>query len=230
MKRKILWWINISIFLILFSFLFFYLTKGEYSATRICSYIFIVLSYICGPILYFTTSSRDAAYEVYAYPKLLITLLFFIASFSVGIIFMILNNESPIIPLLAEGTIIAIFVVAITFILISEDASIKDNLKSKANSKFRDECVSTCELIWRGISPQDTRNLRRFSKIQNVVKTLRSAAGDDLGEIDSEIREILKSVGGVVAAGGEIPEEKTVRLVALCGERNYRANLNYNSQ
>lgn len=64
-----------------------------------------------------------------------------------------------------------------------------------------------------------------------MVKTLRSAAGDDLGEIDSEIREILKSVGGGgVAAGGEIPEEKTVRLVALCGERNYRANLNYNSQ
>lgn len=228
MKRKILWWINISIFLILFSFLFFYLTKGEYSATRICSYIFIVLSYICGPILYFTTSSRDAAYEVYAYPKLLITLLFFIASFSVGIIFMILNNDSPIIPLLAEGTIIAIFVVAITFILISEDASIKDNLKSKANSKFRDECVSTCELIWRSISPQDTENLRLLSKIQNAVKTLRVAAEADSGEIDFEIREILKSIRNSVSSRNGIKEEDVTKLVSLCNDRNYIVNIKFN--
>lgn len=228
MKRKILWWINISIFLILFSFLFFYLTKGEYSATRICSYIFIVLSYICGPILYFTTSSRDAAYEVYAYPKLLITLLFFIASFSVGIIFMILNNESPIIPLLAEGTIIAIFVVAITFILISEDASIKDNLKSKANSKFRDECVSTCELIWMSISPQDTENLRLLSKIQNAVKTLRVATEADSGEIDFEIREILKSIRNSVSSRNGIKEEDVTKLVSLCNDRNYIVNIKFN--
>lgn len=143
---------------------------------------------------------------------------------------MFLNNESPLIPIVAEASIIGVFLAAMSFMLISEDASISDNLNARSNSKFRDECVMETELIWRGISPQDTRNLRRFSKIQNAVKTLRSAAGDDLGEIDSEIREILKSVGGIVAAGGEIPEEKTVRLVALCGERNYRANLNYNSQ
>ena len=228
MKRKILWGINISIFLILFSFLFFYLTKGEYSATRICSYIFIVLSYICGPILYFTTSSRDAAYEVYAYPKVLITLLFFIASFSVGIIFMILNNESPLIPLMVEGTIMAIFVVAITFILISEDASIKDNLKSKANSKFRDECVSTSELIWRSISPQDTENLRLLSKIQNAVKTLRVATEADSGEIDFEIREILKSIRNSVSSRNGIKEEDVTRLVSLCDDRNHIVNIKFN--
>ena len=230
MKRKILWGINISVFLILFSFLFFHLAKGEYSTTRMCSYIFVILSYLCGPIFYFTTSSRDAAHEVYAYPKLFITFIFFAVSLATGVLFMFLNNESPLIPIVAEASIIGVFLAAMSSMLISEDASISDNLNARSNSKFRDECVMETELIWRGISPQDTRNLRRFSKIQNAVKTLRSAAGDDLGEIDSEIREILKSVGGVVAAGGEIPEEKTVRLVALCGERNYRANLNYNSQ
>ena len=229
MKRKILWGINISVFLILFSSLFFYFSKGEYSTTRICSYIFVLISYICGPILYFTTSSHDAAHEVYAYPKLFIAFLFFAISLATGILFMFLNNESPLIPIVVEASIIAVFLAVMSFMLISEDASLSENLKAKSNSKFRDECVMETELIWRGISPQDTKNLRQFSKIQNAVKTLRAVVGADLVEIDSEIREILRSIGVAVSAGEEIPEERTKRLVALCDERNYRANLKLNS-
>lgn len=229
MKRKILWGVNISVFLILFSSFFFYFSKGEYSTTRICSYIFVLISYMCGPILYFTTSSRDAAHEVYAYPKLFIAFLFFAISLATGILFMFLNNESPLIPIAVEASIIAVFLAVMSFMLISEDASVTENLNAKSNSKFRDECVMATELIWRGIPPQDTKNLRQFSKIQNAVKTLRAVVGADLGEIDSEIREILRSIGVAVSAGEEIPEERTKRLVALCDERNYRANLKHNS-
>lgn len=229
MKRKILWGINISVFLILFSFLFFYLSRGEYSITRISSYIFIVLSYICGPIFYFTTSSRDAAYEVYAYPKFLITFLFFMISFLTGILFMFLNNESPLMPIMVEGTIMAIFVVAMTFMLISEDASVKESLNSKSNSKFRDECVMMSELIWRSIPPQDTENLRLLSKIQNAVKTLRVATEADSGEIDFEIRGILNSVRDSVSLGNGIKEQDIVRLISLCDDRNHIVNIKCNS-
>ena len=229
MKRKILWGINISVFLILFSSLFFYVLRGEYSATRICSYVFIVFSYICGPIFYFSTSSRDGSHEIYSYPKFFITFLLFVVSFITGMIFIFLNNESLLVPLAVEGSIIAVFIVAITLMLISEDANVQENLDSKANSRFRDECVMMSELIWRSIPPQDTDNLKLFSKIQNALKTLRVSEKPDSVSIDLEIREILEFIRNSVYRGDGIQEKNVKRLLSLCDERNHLVSVKYNS-
>lgn len=219
MKRRILWIINISVFIITFSCLFFYFCRNDYSITRMFSYGFIMLMYLFGPLFHFSTKTKEN--EVHSYPKLFITSTFYILSLIVGILFIYLNDKSPVISITVESCIFALFILIMSFMLIAENSSVELDLHTAKKFAFKDECMYIVECIHKQISYDDTESLQHFEKISNAIKKLKVGHNSECQQIESEILDLLKETMKSSQMKVNISGEMANKLTSLCNQRDF---------
>ena len=105
-KRTILYVLLFAFFTILFNVVFFFCVTN-YTTTRWIGYTGITLAYIFFIITCFSIPDAKGG-AVYGYPKIYIGFSTFLGEFSTGLLFILVNNDSFIFPLIVQIIIISI--------------------------------------------------------------------------------------------------------------------------
>jgi len=187
-KTEIFWYIIDSIFLLVFNLYFFQLKGGSQPTSVWISYSSIHISYMMLLITpYLFKIGRN--YVDFSRPIYAITTIYFFISLIVGVVFVILSQDSYTLALLAQITVIAIFTIILLTNLIINDRSVKDFELHENEIKYVKEASSKIKTLLNQIT--DNSNRKKVEKLLDLLNSSQVKSSNFVKSIEEEIiREI----------------------------------------
>ena len=221
MTRKILWFVNIGIFAVFFNLIFF-LSIENYSATRWISYAGIMIAFFCNSIALFTSpNSRDVV--VHSYTRLMLTTSYFILEIIFGLLFILINNDSYIFPLIVQGGIFVFYGTWFTFLMLAEDSSVNSDIKQRQDFQFYKRASAEMEDIISNISD---RNLSKMvEKAYDAVKGMQPVGFSSTQCVENDILLNISLLRNNLNEGKEVSSEID-KIRKLVSDRNRTINSN----
>ena len=210
------------IFPILFNVIFFF-SISNFTPTRWISYAGIHLAYLFYQLSVCSIPKVNGG-AVYGYPKILIALSLFFAELIVGVIFILINNNSYVFPLVVQALIVSGKISFYLLLMLSESHSIESDRIDAKNIHFIKNASYNLENTLKLVS--DQKLYKTIETLHDAVKSAQVRSIPDVYDEECKLMEIINEINLDVVTGDK---EKIQPLVAkgmsLLNSRNSKIKL-----
>ncbi len=197
MKRKaILWTLLDLIFVVVFNIVFFVTGGADRNASVWISYGFIHFAYIMAvatPLI--TKKTKQAVLQISVYA---VSSGYFILEFVIGLVFIILNQESYkpalIVQLIVAGLYLALLII---FLLVNE--ATEDNLeKGEKENDFIKTCSSRVKLLMGRLGERGCD--KALENLYDLIHSSPSHSSASVSQLEQQAMGLLSQLEGAVNA------------------------------
>lgn len=187
MKIRVLQVLLSLVFIIVFSLVLFAVVD-EMSASRWLSYSSIIASYLAFVASFYLFSSvKDRA--VYTYPRVFISFLFFLLAFVVGLIFIIINNSTLLLPASTQGIMWGLYAIIYIILVLADMRSMAANKRTAENVFFVKNALLLLEEIRR-----KEMNIECLKKVNTFYELVKSAPIDTCAQAKILEQDLLQHI------------------------------------
>lgn len=222
MKSSHLTLLLFSIFVVVFNVIFF-MFCDSFSATRWISYVIIHLAY--GIKVYTCMKMPNAkGSAVYGYPRIYIASIYFISELIIGILFILINNDSPKYPFLVQFILFALFIIIFLILVIADKHSIANDQEDSCNIYFiKDASYRLSETM----SQINDRELQKnVEKLYDAVRSAQVKTIPEVADMEAKLMYAIDSICSSALTGkkDEVKELVAESIIQL-NSRNSRIKL-----
>ena len=222
MKRTILVVLYFLIFPIVFAVSFFF-AISNFTATRWVCFAGIMLSYAF-LVMTFCSFPKAKGGVVYGYPKTTVGLSFFIVEFLVGLLFILINNDSYVFPMVVQAIIVGLYLSTYIILMVTEDHSIESDRIDAKNIFFVKNASYSLEETMRKMS--DREQIKMVESLYDAVRNSQVKTIAAVYEEECRLMDIVNELCAVALTGDK---EKITQLVAqgisILNSRNNKIKL-----
>ena len=220
MKKVVLWIILFLFFLIVFNVLFFMLAGNEHNASVWMSYAFIHFAYIMlilTPILV----RKGKSEAIFGFSIFVISSVYFVVSFVVGLAFILIAMESYNIPLIVQVCLAGAYCIMLTSHLIANERTGAAEDKRQNEIAFVKYVSARLKLLMDQISDRDAKN--SVEKVYNLIYSSPVKSHPSLTELENHIIQNTNELYSVIMSGDRDTIIATAdSLLVAVNERNKR--------
>lgn len=197
-KKTILWMVLDLIFLVVFNIVFFVLGGTVHPASVWIAYTFIHLAYILLLIIPFLV--KEGINEaVFGFPLYMISSVYFFLEFVVGIVFVILGQETYKYSLVVQIIMAGIYAaVLVSCMIANEKTAEEDEIREDEVQYIKDVCYELQRFINRA---EDTVLKKKLEKAYDIIHSSPVASNEDARETEDKIFQMLDTIAAALNSG-----------------------------
>ena len=216
-KKRFMWYLLDSIFIIVFNLFFFLLGGAQHCASVWFSYVMIHVAYglvLATPYLIAKgTSSTD-----YGRPVYVGTVAYFFVEFLTGLVFIFVAQQSMTAPILVQITILAVFAVFVLANLIANEHTAESVARHEKESEYVKQCCLKLKLLAGKTTDQNIS--KKIDKAYDIINA--SPLKSDASVADVE-QKVAKKITELEAATLDESASSLIdEIINLANERNSR--------
>lgn len=218
MKRKaILWMLLDLIFLVVFNIVFFVLGGADRPASVWISYCFIHFAYAMAVATpYITRKSKQAILGVSVYA---ISSGYFLIEFLVGIVFILLSQESFKPALVVQLILAAVYLAMLIIFLLANESTNESLEREEGENDFIKTCSSRVKLLMGRLGDKGCD--KALERLYDLIHSSPSRSAASVKQLEQQCKELISQLE---AAVNNKEKENTVdiagRIEELFKQRN----------
>lgn len=219
-KKRFMWYLLDSIFIIVFNLFFFLLGGTEHCTSVWFSYVMIHVAYgllLATPYLIAKgTSSTD-----YGRPIFVGTAAYFFVEFLTGLVFIFVAPQSMTAPILVQITILAVFAVFVLANLIANEHTAESVARHEKESEYVKQCCLKLKLLsGNATDPTVSKKIDRAYDIINA-SPLKSDAS--VADVEQKVAQKIAELEAATLDESTLP--LIDEIIKLANERNQKLQL-----
>ena len=219
MKRKSVLWVALDlVFLIVFNTIFFVVGGTAHSASVWLSYVFIHFAYFMVLITPFLIRKGSSA-VVWGFSIYSISSIYFIIEFSVGIVFILLKQDSYKPALVVQIVIAGIYAILLLSHLIANESSANNVKRHEQEVIYTKEVASRVKLMMGKLSDKKTN--KEIEKLYDLLRSSPSKSSGAVYSLERSIVDMITELETSIASNDlEITKKIISKTIAAVEERN----------
>ena len=228
MKIKVLAIAWQSIFIVLFN-LFFFLLIEKLSATRWVCFGAIHLSYLVF-LMAANSIPKQKSGVAHGYPKIVGAVAYFLTVMFLGVLFIIINTDSTLVPTLAMSLVTAVFLIYHTSLMFAEENSIDNDNKDTQNLYFTRNMSSHLRAAMEAAPSSIIK--KEVEKAYDAIHNAQGFSSPLTKDIEERIQEMVGILDGMVRNNESlhIIQEFTSNLIREIKRRDESLKMSYHKQ
>lgn len=223
MKKKMLWLILDSVFLVFFNAFFFLLGGVDHNASVWISYLFIHFAYLMLLLTpYFIKKGESAV--IFGFALYSVSAYYFILEATIGILFILSSPESYKVTLLSQGLIAGLYIVLLISNMLANERTAEKEEKRQVEISYVKKTASELSSIMSDIDDAGLR--KKVEKVFDALKSSPARSHPDVAGIENDILISIREIKDALQTEDEsFITNKINTLLRLISERNSRLKL-----
>lgn len=216
-KKRLLWYLLDSIFIIVFNLFFFLLGGVQHCASVWFSYVMIHLSYgvvLATPyIIAKSSSSTD-----YGRPVYVGTVAYFFVEFLIGLIFILAAPQTMTAPILVQVSILAVFAVYVLANLIANEHTAENVERHEKELEYVKQCCLKLKLLSSKSSHSQVS--KNIDKAFDIINASPLKSNNSVADIEKSVIDKISELEAATLDETALPLIE--KIIELANERNSR--------
>ena len=220
-KKMILWIILGLIFLLVFNTIFFSLGGTEHPVSVWISYVFIHLSYLllfATPIL----TRKSSRSDIFGISIASISSVYFFAAFVLGIVFIILQQESYKVTLVAQVILTGAYAIILTLILLANEYTASSLEQQEANLQYVKEGSARLKRLEKRATDKAVK--KKLGQAYDLIHASPAKSDESVQHMEAEIFSFIALLESELEAGDQSMAALD-RIIELAGARNHQLKI-----
>lgn len=195
MKRKaVLWMLLDLVFLVVFNIVFFVLGGADRPASVWISYCFIHFAYIMAVATpYITRKSKQAILGVSVYA---ISSCYFLLEFIVGVVFILLSQDSFKPALVVQIIIAAVYLIMLIIFLLANESTNESLEREETENDFIKTCSSRVKLLMGRLGEKGCD--KALERLYDLIHSSPSRSSASVKQLEQQCRELISQLEAAV--------------------------------
>ena len=219
-KKRLLWYVLDSIFVIVFNLFFFLLGGTEHCASVWFSYVMIHVAYglvLATPYLIAKGSSSTD----YGRPVFVGTAAYFFVEFLTGLIFILVEPQSMTAPILVQVTILAVFAVFVLANLIANEHTAESVERHEKELEYVKQCCLKLKLL--SSKSNHSQVSKNIDKAFDIINASPLKSNNSVADIEKSVIDKISELEA--ATLDETALTLIDEIIKLANERNQKLQI-----
>ena len=216
-KKRFMWYLLDSIFVIVFNLFFFLLGGTEHCASVWFSYVMIHLSYgvvLVTPYLI----AKDTSSTDYGRPVYVGTVAYFFVEFLIGLIFILAAPQTMTAPILVQVSILAVFAVYVLANLIANEHTAENVERHEKELEYVKQCCLKLKLLSGKTS--DSQVSKKIDKAFDIINASPLKSNNSVVDVEKSVIDKISELETATLDETALPLIE--KIIELANERNSR--------
>ena len=191
MRKTYLWILLDSIFFIIFNLIFFIVIGTSHHASGWMSYVFILVSYLLLVITPFFTKGVSNKTALAA-PIYLIGTGYFLIELIVGLIFILINQDSIKLAFLCQIIILGGYLILLVSNIIANENTKESIQKKESEMNFVKDSTLNLKNMMNNIS--DRELYKKFESAYDVLNSSPFSSSEHVEDLESQIMQLINQL------------------------------------
>lgn len=219
-KKRFMWYLLDSIFIIVFNLFFFLLGGTEHCASVWFSYVMIHVAYgllLATPYLIAKgTSSTD-----YGRPVFVGTAVYFFVEFLTGLVFIFVAPQSMTAPILVQITILAVFAVFVLANLIANEHTSENVARHEKESEYVKQCCLKLKILAGKTTDQNIS--KKIDKAYDIINASPLKSDASVADVEQKVAKKITELEATTL--DESALSLIDEIIKLANERNQKLQI-----
>lgn len=216
-KKNILWIILGLIFLVVFNAVFFILCGTEHNTSVWISYAFIHFSYLMMIATPFLTRKSNSA-AVFGFSLYSVSSAYFMITFIIGIILIIIHPEDFKIPLIIHIILSGLYGIMLITNMIANESTADSLERHEEELKYVKNCSEKLKAIMDDTN--DKKILKRIEKLYDLIHSSPVRSDYSARRYELEVIDLINNLQTAVNYNDKTWIEITDKIEKIANERN----------
>lgn len=216
-KKRFMWYLLDSIFVIVFNLFFFLLGGVQHCASVWFSYVMIHLSYgvvLATPYLIAKGSSSTD----YGRPVYVGTVAYFFVEFLIGLIFILAKPQTMTAPILVQVSILAVFAVYVLANLIANEHTAENVERHEKESEYVKQCCLKLKLL--SSKSSNSQVSKKIDKAFDLINASPLKSNNSVVDVEKSVIDKISELETATLDETALPLIE--KIIELANERNSR--------
>jgi len=177
---------------------FYFGVFDNFSTSRWVCWIYVHLTYVLLIAAIYSVKAVQNGH-VYAYPKIVTATVYYVVSLVVGVILMVINFESVVVPIIVFLIFTGIYLKFYLTLMATESTSIANERRDHAHLHFIKLCSERILAIKEGVSDQNCRKI--IEKAYDAIRGASVTSVPQVAEMEQKIEAQIDALEAAVDSG-----------------------------